>query len=359
LEEGLFIHHDDFYLFAPLKIVFLPEFLAVSPAIMWPNSFRTLIQLEKSTFHIDHTMSILALGSCFSQHMGEKLTQSKFSTCINPFGTLFDPVSIHRVLDGTHLEKGGEDLILHQGCWHALSYHGSFKDKSRDELQNKINGAKEQINNALEKSEILMLTYGTARVWKTKEKNKIVGNCHKIPGDFFYEEMLTPERIKKELYDSISELKRRYPGLKIILTISPVRHLKMGMIENQVSKSILCVAISELIRQIPNLYYFPAYEIMMDDLRDYRFYATDMIHPSDLAIQYIFEGFQEVFFSEETKGRIKIWDNFRKAMNHKPLDSEDEGWKRYKEKCRLQLDQFKKDFPMLDWQEEEIFCYLS
>jgi len=326
---------------------------------MWNNTFRTPIQFEKSTFSLDHPQSILALGSCFSQHIGEKLADAKFPVSINPFGTLFDPVSIHNLLEMSNIDGDEEELIFHQGYWHAVSYHGSFKDKNKELLMDKIKYKKKNLKNWLNESSVLLLTYGTAHVWKIKEKNRIVGNCHKLPGDLFYRQMLNPEQIIKVLFDSISELKSLFPHLKIILTISPVRHLKMGMIDNQLSKSVLRFSVSELIHKIPDIYYFPAYEIMMDDLRDYRFYAADMIHPSDLAIQYIFDGFKAVFFSAETKERVKIWENFRKALNHKSFDEDNEQWNRYKQKCSAQLIQFKKDYPMLNWKKEEQFCDLS
>jgi hypothetical protein len=204
-----------------------------------------------------------------------------------------------------------------------------------------------------------MLTYGTAHVWKTKEKNEIVGNCHKLPGHFFYRHLLSPEEIINALQDSLFNLKRLFPDLHVIMSISPVRHLKMGMVENQLSKAVLKVAVSALVNKMPEIYYFPAYEMMMDDLRDYRFYAQDMIHPSELAIEYIFDGFKSVFFSEKTQERVKIWEKFGKSLNHKPFDDDNEQWIKYKQKYRVQLKQYKDEFPMLDWSKEEQFCELS
>jgi hypothetical protein len=204
-----------------------------------------------------------------------------------------------------------------------------------------------------------MLTYGTAHVWKTKEKNEIVGNCHKLPGHFFYRHLLSPEEIINALQDSLFNLKRLFPDLHVIMSISPVRHLKMGMVENQLSKAVLKVAVSALVNKMPEIYYFPAYEMMMDDLRDYRFYAQDMIHPSELAIEYIFDGFKSVFFSEMTQERVKIWEKFGKSLNHKPFDDDNEQWIKYKQKYRVQLKQYKDEFPMLDWSKEEQFCELS
>ena len=222
-----------------------------------------------------------------------------------------------------------------------------------------IESLKAEVNKWLKNAGVLMLTYGTAHVWKMKEKNKIVGNCHKLPGDLFYRQLLSPEQIVQVISDSISELKNLFPQLNFILTVSPVRHLKMGMVENQLSKSVLRFAIAEITQKMKDTYYFPAYEIMMDDLRDYRFYAADMIHPSDTAIQYIFDGFKSVFFSEETIKRVKIWENFRKSMKHKALDEDNEKWVQFKLKCAAQLNQYMTDFPMLNWQEEEQFCKLS
>ena len=326
---------------------------------MWNNTFRTPIHFEKSSFNIDHPQSILALGSCFSQHIGEKLAQAKFPVCINPFGTLFDPISIHRLLQFSNPLREEEELIFYQGYWHAVFYHGSFKNKSKKGLMDHIESLKAEVNKWLKNAGVLMLTYGTAHVWKMKEKNKIVGNCHKLPGDLFYRQLLSPEQIVQVISDSISELKNLFPQLNFILTVSPVRHLKMGMIENQLSKSVLRFAIAEITQKMKDTYYFPAYEIMIDDLRDYRFYAADMIHPSDTAIQYIFDGFKSVFFSEETIKRVKIWENFRKSMNHKALDEDNEKWVQFKLKYAAQLNQYMTDFPMLNWQEEEQFCKLS
>ena len=323
------------------------------------DMFRTPIDFPKATFNIDHPQSVLALGSCFSQNIGERMAAAKFPVSINPFGTLFDPVSIHAIFDVANLESKEEELIFYQGYWHAVKYHGSFKHKDKALLLEKIHQSKQQLINYLKTSGILMLTYGTAHVWKTKEKNEIVGNCHKLPGHFFYRHLLSPEEIINTLQESLFTLKRLFPHLNVIMSISPVRHLKMGIIENQLSKSVLKVAVSDLVNKMPEIYYFPAYEIMMDDLRDYRFYAQDMIHPSELAIEYIFEGFKSVFFLERTKERVKIWEKFGKSLNHRPFDGDNELWINYKQKYKVQLKQYKDEFPMLDWSKEEQFCELS
>jgi hypothetical protein len=284
---------------------------------------------------------------------------AKFPVFINPFGTLFDPISIHAIFDAANLESKEEELVFYQGFWHAVKYHGSFKHKDKDLLLEKIQGLKQHLINYLKTSSVLMLTYGTAHVWKTKEKNEIVGNCHKLPGHFFYRHLLSPEEVFNALQDSLFNLKRLFPDLHVIMSISPVRHLKMGMVENQLSKAVLKVAVSALVNKMPEIYYFPAYEMMMDDLRDYRFYAQDMIHPSELAIEYIFDGFKSVFFSEMTQERVKIWEKFGKSLNHKPFDDDTEQWIKYKQKYRVQLKQYKDEFPMLDWSKEEQFCELS
>jgi hypothetical protein len=323
------------------------------------DMFRTPIDFPKATFNIDHPQSILALGSCFSQNIGERMAVAKFPVFINPFGTLFDPISIHAIFDTTNLESKEEELIFYQGYWHAVKYHGSFKHKDKVLLLEKIQLSKQHLINYLKTSSVLMLTYGTAHVWKTIEKNEIVGNCHKLPGHFFYRHLLSPDEIFNALQDSLFNLNRLFPNLNVIMSISPVRHLKMGMVENQLSKSVLKVAISALVNKMPQIYYFPAYEIMMDDLRDYRFYAQDMIHPSELAIEYIFDGFKSVFFSEETQERVKIWEKFSKSLNHKPFDDDNEQWSKYKQKYKVQLKQYKDEFPMLDWRKEEQFCELS
>ncbi len=274
------------------------------------EQFRTELPITPAPL-IDHGTRIITTGSCFSDNIGEKLTQSKFNTLVNPLGTCYNPISIHK---GLMMQKVDDDLFVEsEGSWKHFDFHSKFfagsKEELRAVLQKQLEGGHH---------DIIIITYGTSWVYKHKVTGKIVSNCHKRPQSEFEKILLTPD----EIIRSFEELQSNTRA-KIIVTLSPVRHTKDTLELNSVSKSVLRYAI----HRFRNAEYFPAYEIMMDDLRDYRFYEADMIHPSDVAIGYIWEKFGERYFSKETKALNARWQKIFRSVNHRPFN---EGSQQYK-----------------------------
>lgn len=285
------------------------------------SNFRTILPLEKAAFSIDYTSTILCLGSCFTQHIGQRLIDYKFPTLLNPFGIIYNPISIKNSLN--RLIKGVEytesELILHQELWHSFNHHGVFSHPNQATALSKINATCAAATDFLKKTNRLILTLGTATVFEYKATEEVVANCHKIPYSAFAKKRLTVSAIVDALLPTLEALKNRNPELEIIFTVSPVRHLKEGILENQLSKATLLLAIEELQKKLSFVHYFPAYELILDDLRDYRFFEKDMAHPNELAIQYVWDFFQKMYFSPAT---ISIYNKVKKlvqASRHRPF----------------------------------------
>jgi hypothetical protein len=263
--------------------------------------FRTEVTLTPRPM-IDHRTRIVTAGSCFADNIGQKLAESKFPTLVNPLGSIYNPVSIHKSL---MLNEPDERLFVEsQGVWRNFDFHSKFsgvdKEKVKESLQKSL------VN--MYDFDVVMITYGTS--WVYSYHDTIVANCHKRPAGEFTKRLLSVGEI-------VESFERFYPGKKIILTVSPVRHIKDTLELNSVSKSVLRTAIHEIQQRFPDVDYFPAYEIMMDDLRDYRFYAKDMIHPSPVAIDYIWEKFGERYFSDATRELNKRWEKVSRSLNHR------------------------------------------
>ena len=284
--------------------------------------FRTEIKIPNPTFDISYKDELVMLGSCFTENIGKKLSGSKFKIDINPFGISYNPLSIEnsiRIL----LEKKQfteNDLFFHHGVWNNFAHHGSFSDISKGVCLQKINERINVSSDMLKNANHLIITFGTAWIYELKETKNVVGNCHKLPEKTFDRRCLSIDEIV-ETYTNLTHCIRLFnPAINIIFTVSPVRHWKDCAHENQLSKSILLLAIDKLQQTFPNLHYFPAYEIVMDELRDYRFYAEDMLHPNNLAINYIWEKFSETYFSAETINIQREVDEISKAEAHKPFN---------------------------------------
>lgn len=280
--------------------------------------FRTELHISKPAWNLDHHYRIASLGSCFASTMGQKLYELKFNILNNPFGTLFNPLSISSLIRDALQDRINEDRIIRvQELYISLDMHSQVYAGTKEKLMEGIKTRQEKLRAYLKDQSLLIITLGSAFVYKWKEDGRTVGNCHKLPSSEFEKILLDPTEIEQALKDLIVELKIYNPGLKVILTLSPVRHIKDGIAENQLSKSILRVVCSRIAMD-PMVDYFPAYEIMMDDLRDYRFYKEDMIHPTAQAEEYIFQKFSE-YFSADTQALIKKVENFRKRFSHRFL----------------------------------------
>jgi len=282
---------------------------------------QTKIPLKRKTQNlIDYQSKILLLGSCFSENIGDKLSYFKFQSTQNPFGILFHPKAIENLITNTSNKKvySSDDLIYQNEIWHSFDAHSSLSSASENELLNKLNVAISLTNKKIKEASHIVITLGTSWVYRYIEIDTIVANCHKIPQKKFLKELLSVSEISESLARSISLIKSMNSDAAVIFTISPVRHLKDGFIENTQSKSHLIAAIHTLVNK-QDVSYFPSYEIMMDELRDYRFYAEDMIHPNKTAINYIWRKFIDTWFSEETKSIMKEIDEIQKGLLHRPF----------------------------------------
>jgi len=260
-------------------------------------------------------------GSCFAENMASKFMNAGFSIDLNPFGIAYNPLSLsrnlNRLLDNKPYAR--EELFEYNGLYHSFSHHSRFSGIDPNDVLSRINSRLEQSSAFLETADLLIITFGTAFVYRLQSNGDPVSNCHKLPSGFFTYKRLTIESIVQEWSDLIVRLQTLYPSLRILFTVSPIRHRKDGDHGNQLSKSILLLAVEELMQNRSRCYYFPAYEIVLDDLRDYRFYAEDMLHPSSQAIDYIWEKFGEAWFERETSKKARDFEKIQRSLNHIPL----------------------------------------
>ncbi len=285
------------------------------------DDFRTIIYLKKHEEQISYKNNIMILGSCFTENIGVKLQNLLLKTDINPFGVIYNPISVANSLQILINKKAfiNSDLKQNNELWFSFFHHGRFSNTNKNRCLKNINERIKTSSNFLNKTDYLFITFGTAWTYELKETGKVVSNCHKLPKTNFKRKLLSVEEIVVEYQNLIKELKNYNPNIKIVFTISPVRHLKDGVEQNNLSKSILKIAVNKLVEN-NNISYFPAYEIMMDDLRDYRFYDNDMLHPNLLAINYIWNKFSDVFFNNETLGIITEIEKLIKAKEHRPYN---------------------------------------
>mgnify|MGYP001518014159 FL=1 len=249
-----------------------------------------------------------------------------------------------------------EDLFYAGGCWHSWMHHSVFSASTAASCLSSINTRLAQASAGLPQLDWLVITWGTAFAYWLKERTMVVGNCHKQPDSLFTRQLLTVEEIVTEWECVLVELRKVNPSLKILFTVSPIRHSKDGMHGNQISKSTLLLAADELCRRWSDCYYFPSYEIMMDELRDYRFYADDMLHPSPVAVSYLWECFTECYFSKETDRIMKEWEDIRKALAHKPFNAQSETYRKFLTQIVLKIERLKEKFPYFDLQKELEQC---
>lgn len=277
------------------------------------------IQVDKK---IELAQPLLTIGSCFSESIGNKLLENKFDTLVNPFGTIFDPLSITRLLTNSlnNNTPEADTYILSEGVYKNLELHSSFTGLSQDELELQIRARLSITHEFLRSAKWLLVTFGTAHVYKYKKTSAYIANCQKLSAKSFNRELMSVKYLKEDFTEFLQKLKDFNPSLNIILTVSPVRHLKDGIVENMISKSILRVFCHELATSNESIHYYPAYELMMDDLRDYRFYEEDMIHPSAQAIDYIWGHFCNSLMSKNSLSFIETWKKIFDAMSHKAFN---------------------------------------
>ena len=283
--------------------------------------FRTELPIAPATEQLSRTARILTLGSCFADSIGSRLAAHKVDTLVNPFGTVFQPLALGRLLRAAAGEEVDwqQHLVEARGRWQSYDLHGSIGAVSPVALLQTIQEIVRHTSEFLRGADVVLLTLGTAWAYRLRETGELVNNCHKQPADLFARELLTPDDIINGLAETHAYLRRINPALRFVLTVSPVRHLKETLPLNAVSKSVLRVATHFVSDLLPDVAYFPAYELLMDDLRDYRFYAPDMLHPSEVAEDYIWEKFARTYFDADFGRFRKEWAAIRQSLGHRPL----------------------------------------
>ncbi|MEP2689727.1 GSCFA domain-containing protein [Maribacter dokdonensis] len=310
----------------------------------------TEIPLSKANNPIDYSSQLLLLGSCFSENIGAKLSYYKFQGIQNPFGILFHPLAIERIIEKSVNQEffTEEDVFNENEQWHSFDAHSSLSNPSKAQIIEDLNNAISRTSTQLNTASHIIITLGTAWVYRKTSSNKVVANCHKVPQSNFTKELLSVEEVVKSLKRVITFVQSLNPTVQFIFTVSPVRHLKDGFLENQRSKAHLIAAIHQVLNE-DRVSYFPSYELMMDELRDYRFYAKDMIHPNETAIEYIWEKFVEVWLASNTSSTMKKIEKIQKGMLHKPFNENSDQHQKFLVKLNVLKSEIQTEFPHLQF----------
>ena len=320
-------------------------------------NLQTQIPLFPTDLQMDYTSKVLLLGSCFTENIGGKLDYFKFQNIQNPFGVIYNPVSLEklvlRALNETFFTK--EDLFQHNGLWHCFEVHSIHSEIDKELLLSRLNQQLKSFKEQLFLASHIVITLGSAWVYWYKNTNELVANCHKISQQEFQKELLPVEIIAKSLESILSEVQKINPKTTFIFTVSPVRHLKDGFFENTRSKAHLITGIHKIIEkplhvQSRSLHYFPSYEIMMDELRDYRFYAKDMLHPNEIAIDYMWEKFKFVWIAPTTEKLQKDIDVIQKGLLHRPFHPESEEHLKFKALLHSKMEEIQKQLPYVTFE---------
>ncbi len=299
--------------------------------------FRTSFPIADYPHKITHQSRVLTVGSCFSDVIGTAMQQLKIPTVVNPFGTLFNPLAIFKLLDPLYQQPDERLFVANAQGWFHYDFHSKFYGDSQAALQSKLMSCLSEKNT--QNTDLLIITFGTAFAYKLQETPTFVANCHKMPAHLFEKTLLSVKDICRGFAQLHQRLTAINPQIQIVLTVSPVRHTKDGIPENQLSKSILRAACHYLETDYSNVRYFPAYEIMLDDLRDYRFYKADMIHPNEVAEAYIFDKFSQQFFSDKLLAFIPRWQHIQKGLMHKAFNPHSEAHQKFLTNLLKQLQQ--------------------
>lgn len=284
----------------------------------------TVIDIPKSSFKIQPNEKILFLGSCFADSVGEKFVRGGFDALVNPFGTLYNPMSIAelliRCIDQSDRDYYSNDVFMSDdGIWHSWMHHSRFSSTGRESLVDNITSTSNNVHDFLKTCNVLVVTFGTSIIYRKKDNNQLVANCHKQLDSLFIRERLTVDNIVDKWKEVVNKLSVINNNIKIVFTVSPIRHKRDGMHVNNISKGILLQAVDEIVDNNDTIQYFPSYEIMLDELRDYRFYADDMIHPSPLAVDYIWQRFQDIYFDKKTQEFVRIKNKEWARSQHRKI----------------------------------------
>lgn len=317
---------------------------------------QTNIPLVSAQNQIDYQSKVLILGSCFAENIGKMLNYYQFQSVQNPFGILFHPIAIEKLLlrsiqKETYTEK---DIFYLNERWHCFDAHSDLSDTSKENLLEKLNLALEKTLQQVTKATHIFITLGTSWAYRNLNADSFVANCHKVPQKEFSKELFSVAQNVKSLESTIQSIQSVNKTAPIIFTVSPVRHLKDGFIENQRSKSHLIAAIHQVIETLnlaSPISYFESYELMMDELRDYRFYETDMVHPSQLAIDYIWEKFKEVWISPRVSSLQEKVDAIQKGLRHRPFNPSSEKHQRFLKSLEEKITYLQKEYPFMQFEK--------
>ena len=316
--------------------------------------FQVPINIPTLQPSIGYKDAILLVGSCFTEHIGNHLMNAKFNALQNPNGILFDPMSVCYSLN-SYIEKKQyteDDLFYLNECWHSWHHHSRFSNIDKESCLNNINAAQKEAHAFLKESNWLIITLGSSFSYQLVEKGTFVANCHKAPAQTFSKHLCTIEETITAFDNVLYKLFYFNPDVRVLFTISPVRHIRDGVTENNRSKARLIEAVHHLVNKFDKLHYFPAYELVIDVLRDYRFYDIDMAHPNYAATQFVLEKFSETCMNKETQELMETIKKISIARNHKPFNPQSQQHKKFLENFLHQTQELQKQYPYLNFEEE-------
>ncbi len=312
---------------------------------------QTKIPLVKASAAIDYESSLLLLGSCFAEHIADKLHYYRFRLLSNPFGILFQPIAIERLIARSLAgERYTEDELFYLNeAWHSFDAHSDLSKTTNRTCMNSLNKGLESTRDQILESTHIIITLGTAWVYRHKQRDSIVANCHKVPQKEFAKELLSTEEVQSSLMRIIELIKSANQNATVVLTVSPVRHLKDGFVENSRSKAHLIAAVQQVVND-NNAQYFPSFELVMDELRDYRFYATDMVHPNELGVNYVWEKFREVWIDPHSYPIMEAVDQVQKGLQHKPFKPDSEAHRNFLKNLDIKIRELKATYPHIQFE---------
>jgi len=309
--------------------------------------FRKEFNIKSSDLKITYNDKLFFIGSCFAENISVYFEDYKFQVSKNPFGIIYNPKAIERIIEIAtgHTYNPEENCFEHNDQWSSFDAHSSLSSPKKEMHFNNLKKARSETNKALVSAQFIFISLGTAWLYKHVSSNKYVANCHKLPQKQFKKELLDLETATSALNNIVKNILMLNKEAKIVFTLSPVRHLRDGFVENQQSKSTLHLAIQQCLNQNKSAFYFPSYELLLDDLRDYRFYASDFLHPNKLALDYIWEKISIAFFDEKTSQNLAKVDKIKKRLSHRFFNSESKDSQNFKAQTQLQIEELNEDYP--------------
>ena len=313
--------------------------------------FTTLVPIPNSIHPLDYDSLILTLGSCFAVNMGERLDYFKFQNTTNPFGIIFNPVSIEKLIVRAVNQKQftEEDVFFHNERFHCYEVHSDLSSANQQEFLDRLNAGLDVTYQKIKAASHILITYGTAWVYQEKNSGVVVANCHKMPQSYFDKHLLSVASIEAAIQNTVDAIRKVNPNCSFVFTLSPVRHIKDGFVENQRSKAHLITALQNLLsdHMLDKANYFPAYEIVMDELRDYRFYGEDLVHPSSMAIEYIWQRYRASSISETAMSTLDEVEAIQKSLLHKPFNPLAESHQKFQSKLQEKISRLQEKHPFI------------